>query len=133
MTAEDLARALVSRLDHRRTALTTTLDIEEHVSEPAADPAARTLADLHALDVFNSLSDRERLILTRPEATVRELVSLAGVGKSQAGTIRQRLFERLSVEFADDEDADGAVTRLRELCDYWRYGRTGTEGATSDD
>jgi hypothetical protein len=136
LTADDLAHALTSRLDHRRTALTTSLDVLEQVSEPApaaANPATRTIVELHAADLFATLSDRERIVLADPEATVRDLARRLGLGKSQADTIRHRLFERLRRELADDRDAGQVISRLCEFCDHWLRGRTEVEGATSDD
>lgn len=136
LTAVDIAHALTARLDHRRTAHATNLDIQEQVSEPgrlSGDPAIHTVAELHALDIFDSLSDRERIIVTTLDENVRDLSRLIDTGKTQAALIRQRLVERLSHEIADDDDPDSTATILCELCDDWIQSRTGTVGATSDD
>ena len=135
LTADEIARTLTTRLDHRRTPLTVSLDILEQVSEPAqagGDPASGTVAQLHAIDIFNSLSDRERIIVATLEANVRDLALLIDVGKTQAALIRQRLFDRLRDELVDDEDPDGTVSGLCTLCEEWIGSRTGTAGATSD-
>jgi hypothetical protein len=135
LTAVDIAVALTARLDHRRTPYTTTLDIREKVSEPgqmSGDPAVRSVARLHALDIFNSLSDRERIIVTTLDRNVRDLAGLIDTGKTQAAIIRQRLIDRLRDELADDDQATSTTTILCELCDEWIKLRTETHHATSD-
>lgn len=136
LTATDLAYALAARLDHRRTTYATSLDVREQLSEPAqtgGDPALRTVAALHAIDIFNTLSDRERIIVTTLDKNVRDLGRLIGVGKTQAALIRQRLIDRLRDELADDDHPDDTATILCDLCDDWIELRTGSDGATSDD
>jgi hypothetical protein len=135
MTAEDLARTLAERLDHRRTPLTVSLDILEHVAEPArigGDPATLTAARLHAVDLFDSFSDRQRIILATWEDNVRDLAQAIDTGKTQAAVIRQRLFDRLRAELGQDDEADDTVAELSVLCKDWFADRTGTVGATSE-
>jgi hypothetical protein len=136
LTAVDLAVALTARLDHRKTSYAMNLDIRENVSEPASriggNPATRTVAKLHAVDIFNSLSDRERIIVTTLEKNVRDLAQLIDTGKTQAALIRQRLIDRLRDDLADD-DRDSTATILCELCDDWMERRTGSDDATSGD
>lgn len=136
LNAVDLTHVLTSRLDHRRTALVTLMDIEEHVSEAAlveGDSATSAVAKLHAADIFDTLSDRERIILSAPEATVRDLAHQLAVGKSQAALLRKRLFDRLQREFEDDDDINEVVSRLCDLCGEWTRKWTAANGATSDD
>ena len=135
MTAEEVARTLAARLDHRRTPLTVSLDTLEHVAEPALagdDPAALTVARLHAVDLFDSFGDRERIIFATWEDNVRDLARTIGTGKTQAAAIRQRLFDRLRDEFSDDDEADGTIAELSMLCKNWLRDRTGTVSATSE-
>jgi hypothetical protein len=135
LTAVDIAHALTTRLDHRRSALATSLDIREGVSEPArtsSDPATRTVAHLHAADIFNSLSDRERIIVTTLDRNVRDLARLIDTGKTQAALIRQRLVDRLRDELSDDDHPDATATILCQLCDDWMEYRTGRDDATSE-
>jgi hypothetical protein len=134
LTAVDIAHALTARLDHRRTPLVTPLDIREQVSEPGqagGDPATWTVAELHAVDIFNSLSDRERIIVTTLDRNVRDLGRLIDMGRTQAALIRQRLIDRLRDELADDDDPGSTATVLCERCDDWIKHRTGTDDATS--
>ena len=136
LTATDLAHALTARLDHRRTAYTVELDIQEQVSEPGwleGDPATRTAAQLRAIEIFDSLSDRERIIVPTLDTNVRDLASLINAGKTQAAHLRQRLLDRLRTELADDDQPDSTATVLCELCERWIERRTAGEGATSDD
>lgn len=134
LTAVDLAHALTARLDHRKTALATNLDIREQVSEPvqtSRNPANLIVAELHAIDIFNSLSDRERIIVTTLDKTVRDLGLLIDSGKTQAALIRQRLIDRLRDELSDADNPDSTVTILCELCDDWIQSRTKRDDATS--
>jgi hypothetical protein len=134
LTAVDISHALVARLDHRRTTLTTDLDIHEDVSEPVAmggNPATRAVAELHAADIFASLSDRERVIVTTLDKNVRDLGRVIGTGKSQAALIRQQLVDRLRDELADEEDPDTTATILCRTCEEWVDLRTKATDATS--
>jgi hypothetical protein len=136
LEAVDLAHAITARLDHRRTAQTVSLDVLEQVSEPGwlkDDPVTRTQAQLHALDIFDSLSDRERIIVPTLDSSVRDLGLMLGTGKTQAALIRQRLIDRLRDELSDDEDPDGTATVLCELCEQWLEDRTRWDGTTSSD
>lgn len=130
LTAVDIAHALTSRLDHRRTPLATSLDVMERLAEPATtdlDPAVRTVAGIHAAAIFDSLSDRERLLVPNLDRNVRELASLIDTGKTQAAHIRRRLVDRLRRELADD-DADHVAGALCDLCNAWTERRTGYRG-----
>lgn len=136
LLAEDIARALTARLDHRKSALTTALDIREEVAEPGpggGDPANQTVAALHATDIFDSLSDRERIIVPTLDENVRDLAQLIGTGKTQAALVRQRLVDRLRDELADDDDPDHTASILCKFCEDWLGDRTRTGHATSDD
>jgi hypothetical protein len=134
LTAVDLAYALAARLDHRKTAYATNLDIREQVSEPASvsrNPATLVVAELHAIDIFDSLSDRERIIVTTLDRNVRDLGLLIDSGKTQAALIRQQLIDRLRDELSDADNPDSTATILCELCDDWVESRTKTDDATS--
>lgn len=134
LTAVDLAYALAARLDHRKTAYAANLDIREQVSEPASvsrNPATLVVAELHAIDIFDSLSDRERIIVTTLDRNVRDLGLLIDSGKTQAALIRQQLIDRLRDELSDADNPDSTATILCELCDDWIESRTKTDDATS--
>jgi hypothetical protein len=136
LAVADIAHALTARLDHRKTAYTVDLDIQEQVSEPGwldGDPATHTEAQLRAIEIFDSLSDRERIIVPTLDTNVRDLAGLINAGKTQAAHLRQRLLDRLRTELADDDRPDSTATILCELCERWIERRTGGEGATSHD
>ncbi|WP_280395642.1 hypothetical protein [Nocardia brasiliensis] len=135
LTATDIAHILATRLDHRRTPLTISLDVREQVAEhahPGSDPAARTVGDLRAAEIFDTLSDRERIIVTTLDAGVRDLGRMIDTGKTQAGLLRQRLIDRLRTEFIDDDQPDRTATALCRLCEDWVEDRTRLTDATSD-
>lgn len=136
LTAADIAHTLTARLDHRRTPLTLALDIREHIAEPGpagGDPANRTVAEQHALEIFDALSDRERIIVTTLDHNVRDLAQLIDMSKTQAALIRQRLIDQLRDRLADDDDPDSTATFLCDLCHGWIEDRTSTDDATSHD
>lgn len=126
MTAADLARVVATRLDPVRVPLAVELDPAEQIAEPApqADVAQRVASNLRAIEIFNSISDRERILVATWERPVRDLGELLGVRHSQASTIRQRLSAALRVTLADDDDPDGVVGELRALSLGWLKDRT---------
>ncbi|MFD3744023.1 hypothetical protein [Nocardia sp. NPDC058633] len=135
LSAAEIAHILSTRLDHRRTPLTMSLDVCEQISEPAhpgPDPATWTVAALHAHDIFNTLSDRERIIVASMDKGVRDLGQLIDAGKTQAALLRQRLLDRLHRELADDDHARSTAAALCELCDDWTVNRTTPTDATSN-
>ncbi|MEV6072020.1 hypothetical protein AB0L82_36240 [Nocardia sp. NPDC052001] len=135
LTAAELARTITTRLDHRRVPLTVSLDAGEHAAEPMLagdDPAARTVADLHATYIFNGMGDRERIAMTLLEGSVRDLATRLDIGKSQAATVRQRLVAHLQDELGDDEDPGRTAGVLSQLCEDWIEDRTKQSAATSD-
>ena len=128
MSSAQIAQVLAYRLDHHRVPLIADLDVQEVQPEghlKAEGPESQTLNFLHAEDLFNSLSDRERIIVaTFDTVNVRELGELLDVGKSQAALLRQRLISRFEREFADGQDAEATLGILRELCEEWISNRT---------
>lgn len=135
LTARDIAGAIATRLDHRRVPLTVELDSAEGFSEPAdpaADPASRSLSDIRAAEIFDGLSDRDRIIVVNLELSVRELAFVIETGKSQAAELRQRLTDRLIAELEDDDDQQGTVRALAALCDHWIQQRTTSTDGTSE-
>lgn len=136
LTAGDLASVLASRLDYRRTATTTAADIEELVPEQVlveGDSGIRAVAELHAAEVFGTLSDWERTILADPDATVRELAQQLDMGKTRAAEVRQMLFDRLRDEFEGDDHVGEVAAYLCAMCGAWLRRRTAARGATSHD
>jgi hypothetical protein len=130
LTASQIAEAIASRLDPRRSPLTVELDVLERLPDPSLD--ARTedevVGRLHAADVFARLSDREKILLATWERPVRDLGEVLGVARSQATVLRQRLATVLASELANDEEADVVVQQLVGLANDWLRQRTNGPG-----
>lgn len=131
LTARQIAEAIAARLDPRRSPLTLELDVLERLPDPSLD--ARTECDvlgrLQAAEVFDHLSDRERILLATWDRPVRDLGEVLGVARSQATVLRQRLAARLASELADDEEADTMVHQLVGLANAWMRQRTAGAGS----
>lgn len=134
LTAPDIARMLTSRLDHVRTPLTVDIDADRGRSEPPArnkDNASSALSNIRANEIFASLSDRQRIIVTSIDSNVRELGEAIGTGKSQAATMKKQLGELLAHELKEDDEPELTVSALTELCEDWIRDRTDARDATS--
>ncbi|KQY55800.1 hypothetical protein ASD11_14950 [Aeromicrobium sp. Root495] len=134
LRAGDIAHALAARLNLRRPPLTLDLDAGAAYSEVAStapDPASITVSSMAATEIFNALSDRERIIVLTADGNVRDLGALIGTGKTQAAHLRQRLLDRIANELEDDEQPEETVSALVGLCENWMRDRTGSTDATS--
>lgn len=138
-TAE-IARVIATRIDIRRSGYAVELDTllgsgaEAAAAELPPERIATTTAEVVRL--FDSMSDRERLIAANLEMTVRELADLVGLRHSQTAVVRQRFVDRLrdelGSEFGTEEDGMGAVLlELCSLCEIWLVDRTGSAGSAS--
>jgi len=133
LTAADLAQALATRLDHRRTPLSLELDILESIAEraPGQDPAAQATTSIRAAQIFDQLDDRSRLLIALYEQPLRDLGEVLAIRKSQAGLLRQRLTDWLREELKDDTEAEETIAGIRRICESWLEGRTTAPGPTS--
>jgi hypothetical protein len=133
LTSRDLAEVIAARVDIRRVPIAYELDDPDEHFEPAAPDHAgsATVDSSQAHDFFNTLTDRERIILTNPDKTARELAPLLGLKHAQTAVVRQRLFDRLRNEVAESEDPEAVVEDLCDLCEEWVADWTDHEGATS--
>lgn len=132
LTAADIARAVATRLDHRRTPLSIELDTPEVVGEQVSgvDPADQVGSALRAAQIFDELDDRDRIMLARYEEPVRELGDILALGRSQAALLRQRLTAHLRDELADDAAPEATIAELRRLSETWIEDRTAVIDAT---
>jgi hypothetical protein len=132
LTGSDIARAVATRLDHRRTPLSIELDVLEGVAErsPRQDPAAQASSTVRAAQVFEELDDRDRILIAVYEQPVRDLGDVLALGRSQAALLRQRLAARLRDELQDDTEPEETISVLRRLCECWLKDRTSTPSAT---
>jgi len=130
LTAAQIALALSARLDPRRLPLTVELDVLERLPDRSADAQTedQVLGRLHSAEVFDRLSDRERILIATWEKPVRDLGAVLGVGHSQAATLRQNLAVRLAGELAGDRGPEIVVTELRALATEWMRERTAGHG-----
>jgi hypothetical protein len=130
LTAAQIALALSARLGPRRTPLTVELDVLERLPDRSADAQTedQVLGRLHSADVFDRLSDRDRILIATWEKPVRDLGDVLGVGHSQAGALRQRLAVRLAGELAGDRGPEIVVNELRALAAEWMRERTAGHG-----
>lgn len=130
LTAAQISLALSARLDPRRVPLTVELDVLERLPDRSADAQTedRVLGRLHSADVFDRLSDRERILIATWEKPVRDLGEVLGVGHSRAGTLRRRLAVRLAGELAGDRGPEIVVNELRVLAAAWMRERTAGHG-----
>lgn len=132
LTASDLARACERRLDGRASPVTVEVDVLEYLG---ADPAAAPTEDdalnrIVAGQVFDGLSERERLLLATYDLPVRSAAAKVGIGHSQAAVLRRRLIEHLRTELADDPDGEDVFPALLEMAEQWLAMRTDGRGAT---
>ena len=130
LTAAQISLALSARLDSRRIPLTVELDVLERLPDRSADAQTedQVLGRLHSAYLFDRLSDRERILIATWEKPVRDLGEVLGVGRSQAGTLRQRLAVRLAGELAGDGGPEIVVNELRALAAEWMRERTAGHG-----
>lgn len=132
MTSRDLAGVIAARIDIRRVPIAYELDDPDEHVEPAApdDAGSATVNSSQAVDFFDRLTDRERIILANPDKTARELAPLVGLKHAQTAVVRQRLFDRVRGEVAGSEAPEGVVEDLCDLCEEWVAHWTNDEGAT---
>jgi hypothetical protein len=131
----DLARAIAPSLQVVSGPLTVELDAGDHPDGEFGDPGVDGLADdvvnrARAREVFELLSDRERIALAYLHLNLRELAPLIGLGHSQAATVRNRAGEVLRAELADEEQGQEIAELVLEIGRTWVVDRTGSDDVT---
>jgi hypothetical protein len=131
LSAAEIAKAVSARLDPHRIPLTLELDVLERLADRGliAQTETQVLGRMHAADLFEQLSDRERILLATWDRPVRDLEELLGVRHSQAQVLRQRLAARLREELDGDPEAETVVTDLLIITSQWLVERTTGPGA----
>jgi hypothetical protein len=126
LTTRQISEALAPRFDPRRIPLTVELDAFERLPDRSLDAQTedQVLGRIHSRDMFNRLSDRERILVATWERPVRDLGEVLGVRHSQASTLKQRLAMRLAAELANDDEPEIVVNELRALATAWMRERT---------
>jgi hypothetical protein len=126
LTAAEIAKAVNVRLDPPRVPLILELDVLERLADRriTAQTETQVLGHMHAAELFEQLSDRERILLATWDRPVRDLAEVLGVRHTQAHVLKQRLATRLQRELSGDPDADTIVTDLLALASQWLVERT---------
>lgn len=125
LTAPDIAKALTARIAPVRIPLTAELDVVERIADPA--PAAAlgaVLSRIRAREIFDPLTERERMLVALYDRPGRDLGNVVGVRNSQAAFLKQRLAALLRDALRDDDDPDATITELTDLCTQWLADRT---------
>jgi hypothetical protein len=87
--------------------------------------ADASLDSMRAAEIFHSLGDRERMLLSRPGTPVRELRELIGLGPTQAAEVQTRLRSYLALELKDDDNYEAVFFHLVDQAKGWAAGQRG--------
>ncbi len=133
LAVSELARAIAPRLGLGPVPLVTEIDVPDLADTFIAegDLTERAVDEVRADELFDGLTERERLVLAYWEETVREFAPRLGLGKSQAAEARQRVVDLLKTSLTDEDSPDGVVRALVVRAKLWAEGRTGGQDGTS--
>lgn len=125
VATRDLVEVAANRFGVRLRPTEMPIDEADPEPPPLAEPPADAAEIAEQVrTVWPELSDRDRLVLAHPEASVRELAEVLGVGKSAAADARTRLAARLRDLLDDEEDSETVVAALLEAARAWLQRRT---------
>lgn len=97
----------------------------EAVDDGADDYIGLDVPDrARAVEIFELLSDREKIALGRWELGARELAPLIGLGHSRANDIKQRVVETLKLELDTEENGQNIAEGVMKLAKIWVDSRT---------
>lgn len=137
VSAPDIAHAIATRVDTRRTLPTVSLDEALDLGFEAVDdellPDAAAVARASAVAVASGLGDVERIVIANRDVSVRKLGELLGVSKSQAAKVRRSVDARLADSVSGRDDAGAILVALDGLCSEWYLQWTADAVPTSDD
>jgi hypothetical protein len=131
----DLARAVAPSLQVVTGPVTVDLDAGDHPDGElgglgADGPGDDVVNRDRAREVFELLSDRERIALAHLHLNLRELAPLIGLGHSQAAIVRNRAVEVLKAELVDEEQGQEIAELVLEIGRTWVVDRTGSDDVT---
>jgi hypothetical protein len=131
----DLARAIAPSLQVVTGPATVDLDAGDHPDGDLGGAGLDMLGDdvvnrARAREVFELLSDRERIALAYVHLNLRELAPLIGLGHSQAAIVRNRAVEVLQAELADEDQGQEIAELVLEIGRTWVMDRTGADDVT---
>jgi len=126
LTTAQLARAMAPRLHLRLAPLTVSLD-SGAVPEPVTlgvDPADLATRTRRAWEIFERLSNRQRLVVANLDLSSRMMKPLIGVNHTQAALTRSQAVSILKEELIDDPDAEAIALEVIDLAKDWYSDRT---------
>jgi hypothetical protein len=131
----DLAHAIAPSLQIVTGPATVDLDAGDHPDGELGVSGSDVLGDdvvnrVRAREVFELLSDRERIALAYLHLNLRALAPLIGLGHSQAAMVRSRAGEVLQAELADEEQGQEIAELVLEIGRTWVLDRTGSHDVT---
>lgn len=86
-----------------------------------------------AIEIWDELTDAERLVVGLIDGTVREVAEGTGLSKSTAHRAMISARAALQIHLTEESDAIGVIARLRELSAIAEIRGTRRAGLTSDD
>lgn len=115
----------------------------ELVELDAGDPPAGAIVDgaldyigldvpdrARATEIFDLLSDREKIALGRWELGARALAPLIGLGHSRANEIKQKVIDTLKEELDTEENGQNIAEGLMKFAKIWVDSRTKSDVET---
>jgi hypothetical protein len=133
----DLAHAIAPSLQVVTGPVTLDIDAGDHPdgdvggSGSASDDLGDDVVNrARAREVFQLLSDRERIALAYVHLNLRELAPVIGLGRSQAAIVRNRAVDVLQAELADEEQGQEIAELVLDIGRTWVQDRTGSDDLT---
>lgn len=132
----DLARAIAPSVGALANGVATVeLDSGRHSEAllPGGniDQLGDDVANRHrALEVFEMLSDRQRVSLAHADLNVRQLAPRLGLGRTQAAAVRNRAIAVLKSTLEHESGGQEVAEIVLEACKIWLDGRTNADGST---
>ena len=125
----DIAHAIAPALQVVTSNELVELDVGDPPSESIDDGAVDDIGldapdRARAIEIFELLSDREKIALGRWELGARELAPLIGLGHSRANDIKQNVIETLKEELATEENGQNIAEGLMKFAKIWVDNRT---------
>ena len=103
----------------------------EAVDDRAVDYIGLDVPDrARAIEIFELLSDREKIALGRWELGARELAPLIGLGHSRANDIKQKVIDTLKEELDTEENGQNIAEGLMKFAMIWVDSRTSSDVET---
>jgi hypothetical protein len=103
----------------------------ETVDDGAVDHIGLDVPDrARAIEIFELLTDREKIALGHWELGARELAPLIGLGHSRANDIKNNVIETLKEELDSEENGQSIAEGVMKFATIWVDDRTRSEDGT---